>query len=163
MSEEIFGAVQKLPVNGTKKQVVLQCAPLLTGIKLSNLLNVRADQKEEVFKLLRDQRYVAGFFMNSAQIVDPALSSGMLAAYLDREDVKKLMMSFGYGDLELEEILDRIADGYQEHMDGKGASLMRSVLFSDIRRWMWRDSSRRKAEIFCIPDIGKYMEIWKIR
>ncbi len=66
MSEEIFGAVQKLPVNGTKKQVVLQCAPLLTGIKLSNLLNVRADQKEEVFKLLRDQRYVAGFFMNSA-------------------------------------------------------------------------------------------------
>ena len=51
MSEEIFGVVQKLPVNGTKKQVVLQCAPLLTGIKLSNLLNVRADQKEEVFKL----------------------------------------------------------------------------------------------------------------
>lgn len=46
MSEEIFGVVQKLPVNGTKKQVVLQCAPLLTGIKLSNLLNVRADQKE---------------------------------------------------------------------------------------------------------------------
>ncbi len=32
------------------------------------------------------------------------------------------MMSFGYGDLELEEILDRIADGYQEHMDGKRAS-----------------------------------------
>ena len=30
----------------------------------------------------------------------------MLAAYLDRRDVKKLMMSFGYGDLELEEILD---------------------------------------------------------
>lgn len=66
MSEEIFGAVQKLSVNGTKKQVVLQCAPLLTGIKLSNLLNVRADQKEEVFKLLKDHRYAAGFSMNSA-------------------------------------------------------------------------------------------------
>ena len=66
MSEEIFGAVQKLPVNGTKKQVVLQCAPLLTGIKLSNLLNVRADQKDEVFKLFEDQRYAAGFSMNSA-------------------------------------------------------------------------------------------------
>ena len=56
MSEEIFGAVQKLPVNGTKKQVVLQCAPLLTGIKLSNLLNVRADQKEEVFKLFEGSK-----------------------------------------------------------------------------------------------------------
>ena len=61
MSEEIFGAVQKLPVNGTKKQVVLQCAPLLTGIKLSNLLNVRA-----YLSFLRDQRYAAGFSMNSA-------------------------------------------------------------------------------------------------
>ena len=68
------------------------------------------------------------------------------------------MMSFGYGDLELEEILDRIADGYQEHMDGKRASLMRSVLFSDIRRLMWRDSSRRKAEI----SVFRILEsIWK--
>ena len=65
MSEEIFGVVQKLPVNGTKKQVVLQCAPLLTGIKLSNLLNVRADQKEEVFKLFEGSP-VCGFSMNSA-------------------------------------------------------------------------------------------------
>ena len=48
MSEEIFGVVQKLPVNGTKKQVVLQCAPLLTGIKLSNLLNVRASERRSV-------------------------------------------------------------------------------------------------------------------
>ena len=29
------------------------------------------------------------------------------------------MASFGYEDLGLEETLDRIADGYQEHMDGK--------------------------------------------
>lgn len=120
MSEEIFGAVQKLPVNGTKKQVVLQCAPLLTGIKLSNLLNVRADQKEEVFKLFEGSKICCRVLYEFRGRLSILLyRPGMLAAYLDREDVKKLMMSFGYGDLELEEILDRIADGYQEHMDGK--------------------------------------------
>ncbi|MFR4784023.1 MAG: hypothetical protein ACLUAR_15050 [Pilosibacter sp.] len=67
MSEEIFGAVQKLPVNGTKKQVVLQCAPLLTGIKLSNLLNVRADQKEgSAQDSLKDHRSAAECSTNSA-------------------------------------------------------------------------------------------------
>ena len=107
MSEEIFGAVQKLPVNGTKKQVVLQCAPLLTGIKLSNLLNVRADQKEEVFKLFEGSPVCCRVLYEFR---------GRLSILLYRPG---MLMSFGYGDLELEEILDRIADGYQEHMDGK--------------------------------------------
>ena len=120
MSEEIFGAVQKLPVNGTKKQVVLQCAPLLTGIKLSNLLNVRADQKDEVFKLFEGSKICCRVLYEFRGRLSILLyRPGMLAAYLEREDVQKLMTSFGYGDLELEEILDRIADGYQEHMDGK--------------------------------------------
>ena len=107
MSEEIFGAVQKLPVNGTKKQVVLQCAPLLTGIKLSNLLNVRADQKEEVFKLFEGSKICCRVLYEFRGRLSILLyRPGMLAAYLEREDVQKLMTSFGYGDLELEEILD---------------------------------------------------------
>ena len=120
MSEEIFGAVQKLPVNGTKKQVVLQCAPLLTGIKLSNLLNVRADQKEEVFKLFEGSPVCCRVLYEFRGRLSILLyRPGMLRAYLEREDVKRLMASFGYEDLGLEEILDRIAEGYQEHMDGK--------------------------------------------
>ena len=51
MSGETFHILQRLAGSGTEKQVVLQCAPLLTGIKLSNLLNVRTDQKEEVLRL----------------------------------------------------------------------------------------------------------------
>ena len=92
MSEEIFGAVQKLPVNGTKKQVVLQCAPLLTGIKLSNLLNVRSDQKEEVLRIFEGSPVccrVLYEFQGRLSIL--LYRPGMLAAYLEREDVKKLM------------------------------------------------------------------------
>ena len=35
------------------------------------------------------------------------------------EDVKKLMTSFGYENPDLEETLNRIADAYQDHMNGK--------------------------------------------
>ena len=120
MSEEIFGVVQKLPVNGTKKQVVLQCAPLLTGINVSNLLNVRADQKEEVFKLFEGSPVCCRVLYEFRGRLSILLyRPGMLRAYLEREDVKRLMASFGYEDLGLEETLDRIAEGYQEHMDGK--------------------------------------------
>ena len=120
MSEEIFGAVQKLPVNGTKKQVVLQCAPLLTGIKLSNLLNVRSDQKEEVLRIFEGSPVccrVLSEFQGRLSIL--LYRPGMLAAYLEREDVKKLMTSFGYENPDLEETLNRIADAYQDHMNGK--------------------------------------------
>ena len=163
MSEEIFGAVQKLPVNGTKKQVVLQCAPLLTGIKLSNLLNVRSDQKEEVLRIFEGSPVccrVLYEFQGRLSIL--LYRPGMLAAYLEREDVKKLMTSFGYENPDLEETLNRIADAYQDHMNGKRGFPMRSDLSSAIRRWMWKDLSKKKAEIFCTPDTGKYMEIWKI-
>ena len=96
MSEEIFGAVQKLPVNGTKKQVVLQCAPLLIGIKLSNLLNVRADQKEEVFKLFEGSKICCRVLYEFRGRLSILLyRPGMLAAYLEREDVQKMMPSFG--------------------------------------------------------------------
>ena len=163
MSEEIFGAVQKLPVNGTKKQVVLQCAPLLTGIKLSNLLNVRADQKEEVFRIFEGSPVccrVLYEFQGRLSIL--LYRPGMLAAYLEREDVKKMMTSFGYENPDLEETLNRIADAYQDHMNENAVFRMRSDLSSAIRRWMWKDLSKKKAEIFCTPDTGKYMEIWKI-
>ena len=77
MSEEIFGAVQKLPVNGTKKQVVLQCAPLLTGIKLSNLLNVRSDQKEEVLRIFEGSPVCCRVLYEfQGKIVHPFISSG---------------------------------------------------------------------------------------
>ena len=55
-------------------------------------------------------------------------------------------------------VMPRLSD-----MDGGPAVFrMRSDLSSAIRRWMWKDLSEKKAEIFCTPDTGKYMEIWKI-
>ena len=83
-------------------------------------LNVRADQKEEVFKLFEGSPVCCRVLYEFRGRLSILLyRPGMLRAYLEREDVKRLMASFGYEDLGLEETLDRIAEGYQEHMDGK--------------------------------------------
>ena len=41
MSEEAFRIMTQMDLEGAETQAVLQCAPLLTGIKMSNLLHVR--------------------------------------------------------------------------------------------------------------------------
>ena len=54
------------------------------------------------------------------------------------------------------------ADSIHSHSTESADFRMRSDLSSAIRRWMWKDLSKKKAEIFCTPDTGKYMETWKI-
>ena len=48
MSEEAFHIMTQMDLEGAETQAVLQCAPLLTGIKMSNLLHVREGQQREV-------------------------------------------------------------------------------------------------------------------
>ena len=63
MSGEMFDLLQRTGASGTEKQIALQCAPLLTGIKMSSLLNIREEQKKEVFRLTV-RRCRDGSFMN---------------------------------------------------------------------------------------------------
>ena len=79
MSGETFHILQRLAGSGTEKQVVLQCAPLLTGIKLSNLLNVRTDQKEEVFRLFAGTAVSCREDSFSADVMHETLNRSSLA------------------------------------------------------------------------------------
>ena len=54
MSREVLEIVEKMDKKELKTQLALQCAPLLTGIKLSNLLTVSKNCVEDVEDLFRD-------------------------------------------------------------------------------------------------------------
>ena len=111
--------MQRLAGSGTEKQVVLQCAPLLTGIKLSNLLNVRTDQKEEVLRLF------AGTAVSCRVLYefDGRMSlllyrEDRMRAHLERSDVRRMLDGFGYAGMGIKETLLLLSIRYQEHMDG---------------------------------------------
>ena len=119
MSGETFHILQRLAGSGTEKQVVLQCAPLLTGIKLSNLLNVRTDQKEEVLRLF------AGTAVSCRVLYefDGRMSlllyrEDRMRAHLERSDLRRMLDGFGYAGMGIKETLLLLSIRYQEHMDG---------------------------------------------
>lgn len=54
MSREVLEILEKMDKKELKTQLALQCAPLLTGIKLSNLLTVTKSNEEDVRDLFRN-------------------------------------------------------------------------------------------------------------
>lgn len=119
MSEETFHVLQKLNGSAAEKQVVLQCAPLLTGIKMSNLLNVRADLKDEVFRMFEHTPVSCRVLYEFEGRISVLLyREKRLRQHIGRPAVKELLESFGYGEMDLERILHRIALRYQKHMEG---------------------------------------------
>ena len=54
MSREVLEILEKMDKKELKTQLALQCAPLLTGIKLSNLLTVTKSNEEDVKDLFRN-------------------------------------------------------------------------------------------------------------
>lgn len=121
MSEEVFHLMTQMDLEGAETQAVLQCAPLLTGIKMSNLLHVREDQQMEVAAMF-EMTPVSGriLYRKDGRISVLLYRERRLKRFLSVGKVRRLLDSFGYRDMELPEILSRLSDRYQRHMDGKG-------------------------------------------
>ena len=119
MSEEAFHLMTQMDLEGAETQAVLQCAPLLTGIKMSNLLHVREDQQ---MAAMFEMTPVSGriLYRKDGRISVLLYRERRLKRFLSVGKVRRLLDSFGYRDMELPEILSRLSDRYQRHMDGKG-------------------------------------------
>lgn len=121
MSDETFGIMRGLDMRMLETQVALQCAPLLTGIKISNLLNVGADKKKEAAALFRGTAVSFRVLCEQEGRISVLLyRKEQLEAYLDREEPRRLLTELGCGRMNLDEVLDRVAEGYQRHMKGHG-------------------------------------------
>ena len=105
MSEEAFRIMTQMDLEGAETQAVLQCAPLLTGIKMSNLLHVREGQQREVASMFEATPVSSRILYKK---------NGRISVFLYREQRLKRFLSVG------KEILSRLSDRYQRHMDGRG-------------------------------------------
>lgn len=120
MSDETFSIMRKLDLGGVEIQAALQCAPVLTGLKVSNLLQVRKDQKEEVFRLFQDTQISCQvLYEREKRIAVLLYRRNALSKYLKRKEVKRLMEAFGYQGMELDEILKKLTVRYQAYVEGK--------------------------------------------
>lgn len=122
MSREVLELVEKMDKIELKNQLALQCAPLLTGIKPSNLLTLRNHRAEEVEALFRDTDITVQVLCRAKQKTVLILyREEELLAYLGRSQVRTAMRAFGYRTLHLTGIFKNLCTHYEKYMTEGGS------------------------------------------
>lgn len=117
MSYEIFEMMQNMDTKTIETQIALQCAPLLSGLKISNLFNVSKEQIPLVKKLfcgtnisyyiLLEQKDTVALFLYQKE---------ELLAYLSKEEVRMFLKQYGYQEVSVEYSLSLLARRYHSHI-----------------------------------------------
>ena len=106
MSKETLHLLLRMNHDRLETQIALQCAPLLTGVKISNLLTVTSHRKQEAAGLFEGTAVSCYMLYESREKTTFLLylRSGLME-YLAETDVKRLIERFGYHAMKLERIL----------------------------------------------------------
>ncbi|MGN0141050.1 MAG: DUF3793 family protein [Roseburia sp.] len=117
MSREEFEIVEKMDKKDLKTQLALQCAPLLTGIKPSNLLTLKCSSAEAVMELFQDTEITVHTLCRTEYRTTLFLfRETELMDYLERNEVREALARFGYQTISLIDIFENLCARYQKYM-----------------------------------------------
>lgn len=120
MCKETLEMMLSLDRKELETQVVMQCAPLLTGIKMSNLLTADQNSRLHAARLFsRTPISCVLLCQSQGKAVFLLYMKEELKTYLASAPVKRLMGRFGYRGMKLHEILSLVGQRYREHMEGR--------------------------------------------
>ncbi|MCR4869621.1 MAG: DUF3793 family protein [Lachnospiraceae bacterium] len=97
MSKDVFEMLCSMDRKKVELQIVLQCAPTLSGLKTSNLLILPREQERSAHYALRGIGLI-GYRLayDRHRVVLLVFRKEMLMHYLKREDVRIFLQSLGY-------------------------------------------------------------------
>lgn len=117
MSAEMIRLIINLNQKELENQLALQCAPLLMGIKISNILIVDQKNGGRVMELFEKTKISCYPLCETERRLTFLLyQEEELLQYLEDEKVWQAMESFGYHSRELSDILDKLAVKYVSYM-----------------------------------------------
>lgn len=109
---------EKIQQNRLEMQLAAQCAPLLTGIKISNLFIVDIQEKEEVIKLFEKTAIsYAVIYESEAKLTFLLYLEEKLLDYMNQKPVRDLMRILGHSDSRLASILVEVKKRYTAYME----------------------------------------------
>lgn len=120
MSYEVFLLLQNM--KQLERKLAIQCAPLLTGIKISNLLIVQSQHVRYVKELFRNTDI--SFFIlceTSEKTTFLLYRKSELARYIGSSKAKELLLMLGYQCFDVEFLLHSLKEKYERYMEDKGA------------------------------------------
>lgn len=121
MSQEVFELVQGMDLKSIETQIAFQCAPLISGLKVSNLLIISAEDEALVRIILR--RSGISFFRllrTGEKVTFLLFRKNPLEAYLKQQEVEAMLAEAGYAELSLGNILSTFQKRYAHYMSAGG-------------------------------------------
>ena len=121
MSQEVFELVQGMDLKSIETQIALQCAPLISGLTVSNLLIISAEDEALVRVILR--RSGISFFRllrTGEKVTFLLFRKNPLEAYLKQQEVETMLAEAGYAELSLGNILSTFQKRYAHYMSAGG-------------------------------------------
>lgn len=118
MSQEVLEIMKKMDLETLESQLALQCAPVLAGLKISNLLSLPKSMKKILRRFM--QKLNLSYFVlleNDKKIVVLLYRKKALEQYLKETEVQRFLEKMGYPeDDDVEVLLSILSTRYQKHM-----------------------------------------------
>ena len=119
MSQEIYEIVKGMDLENIETQLALQCAPLITGLKVSNLLII-SKGNEEVVKRILNRTGISYYRLIQTRTKTTFLlfRRNELEEFLSDENVKNVFIRAGSKSLQIGKILRTFSLRYEAYMQG---------------------------------------------
>jgi hypothetical protein len=120
MSQETWELVNSRKIENIELQLALQCAPLIAGLKVSNLLNIHRRELFELKKIMRNSDLSWRILVQKDDKLTILLyHKESLESYMHQPKVKSFLRSVGYEALSLPYILNEFTLRYEKYMKEK--------------------------------------------
>jgi hypothetical protein len=120
LSQETWEIVTNQNIDRLEMQMAMQCAPLITGLKVSNLLNISRADFASMKRIIRHSPFSWYRLYETEEKVTLLLfHRESLIRYLERIPVREMLLQAGYEDLSLGCILREFSIRYQGYMERK--------------------------------------------
>lgn len=116
MSQEIWKIVTSQEIDRLDMQIAMQCAPLISGLKISNLLNIRCEDFSAMQEMVEHSRFSWYRLAETEEKMTVLLyHKESLERYLARPAVRAMLAQEGYTEWSLDAILHEFARRYAEY------------------------------------------------
>lgn len=117
MCKETYYILQRMDMHKTETQLALQCAPLIAGLKISNLLIVQNKKSEEIEEILRETGISYFLLMETKKKTTLLLyKEYRLKDALSIDSVVAFFRKLGYEDFELAHLLAQFQKRYENYI-----------------------------------------------
>lgn len=118
MSQDVIDAFQNMDIETVGNQLILQCAPVIVGMKMSNLLIIQNKYLRQIKKLLSHSKisyYV--LYVSAGKSTVLLYNRKKLEYYVSGKRIRRFLEESGYEDFELEAIFRRFRKRYEIYRD----------------------------------------------